>query len=100
MALFQAIYLINTRPLYDQRILGRLEIFNSTYLLVTSYFLIMFTDFVMDPIIRSKVGEFYFWLSIVIIAINVLITLFVLMRPPYVYIKTKYEKWLEKKIKL
>ena len=53
MALLQAIYLIHTRPLYDQNVLGRLEIFNSMFLLVTSYFLIMFTDFVIDPIIRS-----------------------------------------------
>jgi hypothetical protein len=93
MALFQAIYLIHARPLYDQKILGRLEIFNSMYLLVTSYFLIMFTDFVIDPIIRSYIGEVYFWLSIVIIAINVLITLFVIVRFPYIYLKARYLRW-------
>ena len=93
MALLQEIYLIHTRPLYDQTVLGRLEIFNSIFLLVTSYFLILFTDFVIDPIIRSQIGEFYFWLSIVIIAINVLITIIVLLRNPYLYLKARYLRW-------
>ena len=60
------------------------------YMLLTSYFLIMFTDFVLDPLVRSKIGEVYFWLSIIIITINVLITLLVLLRAPYIYIKARY----------
>ena len=90
MALLQTIYLIHTRPLYDQKVLGRLEIFNSIFLLVTSYFLILFTDFVIDPIIRSQIGEFYFWLSISIIVINVLITIIFLLGNPYLYLKVRY----------
>ena len=46
----------------------------------------LFTDFVIDPIIRSQIGEFYYFLSIAIIAINVLVTLIILMRAPYIYI--------------
>ena len=60
------------------------------YLLMTSYFLILFTDFVFDPIIKSKVGEFYFWLAIAIIVINIFITLLVLMKAPYLIIRAKY----------
>ncbi len=86
MALLQTIFLLNTRPMYDQKVLGRLELFNSMYLLMTSYFLIMFTDFVLDPLIRAQIGEIYFSLSIAIIAINVLITIIVLIRAPYIYI--------------
>ena len=100
MALLQAIYLIHTRPLYDQKILGKLELFNSYYLLITSYFLILFTDFIIDPIIRSQIGEIYFWLSITIIAINVVITFIVLLRAPYVYIKERFLRWREKRKKL
>ena len=86
MALLQTIFLLHTRPMYDQKVLGRLELFNSLYLLTTSYFLIMFTDFVLDPLIRAQIGEIYFSLSIAIIAINVLITIIVLIRAPYIYI--------------
>ena len=93
MAIFQAIFLLHTRPLYDQKVLGKLEIFNSIYLLITSYFLIMFTDFVLDPLIRAQIGEIYFWFSIAIIAMNVLITLIVLIRDPYIYIKARYVRW-------
>ena len=100
MALLQAIYLIHTRPLYDQNVLGRLEIFNSLYLLITSYFLILFTDFVIDPIIRSQIGEFYYFLSLTIIAINVLVTLIILMKTPYIYIKARYNRWQEKRARL
>ena len=100
MSLLQTIYLIHTRPLYDQTVLGRLEIFNSMFLLVTSYFLIMFTDFVIDPIIRSQIGEFYFWLSIGIIVINVLITIIVLLRNPYLYIKARFLRWKERKARI
>ena len=60
------------------------------YLLVTSYFLVLFTDFVIDPVVRSQIGEFYFWLSIIIIAINVLITLLVIMKAPCIYMKARY----------
>ena len=90
MALLQTIFLLHTRPLYDQKVLGRLELFNSMYLLITSYFLIMFTDFVLDPLVRAQIGEVYFLLSIAIIAINVLITLIVLLRLPYIYINARY----------
>jgi hypothetical protein len=100
MALFQTIFLLHTRPMYDQKVLGRLELFNSMYLLMTSYFLIMFTDFVFDPLIRAQIGEIYFWLSIAIIAINVLITIIVLIRAPYIYIKARYIRWKEKRARL
>ena len=93
-------FLLLTKPFYDQKILGRLEIFNSIYLLITSYFLIIFTDFVIDPIVKSQIGEFYFWLSIVIITANVLTTLFVLLRAPYIYIKARWIRWREKKARL
>ena len=50
----------------------------------------MFTDFVLDPLVRAQIGEVYFLLSIAIIAINVLITLIVLLRLPYIYINARY----------
>ncbi len=90
MALLQTVFLLHTRPLYDQKVLGRLELFNSMYLLITSYFLILFTDFVLDPLIRAQIGEIYFWLSIAIIVINLLITLIVLLRLPYIYINARF----------
>ena len=100
MALLQTIFLLHTKPLYDQKILGRLEVFNSIYLLITSYFLILFTDFVIDPLIRFQIGEFYYLLSITIIAINVLVTLIILMKTLYIYIKARYYRCQEKRVRL
>jgi hypothetical protein len=60
----------------------------------------MFTDFVIDPITRSQIGEFYYWFSLAIISLNVLITMLVLLRVPYIYIKERYISWKEKRAKL
>ena len=55
----------------------------------------MFTDFVIYPIIRSQIGEYYFWLSIIIIVINVMLTILVLLKLPYLFIYAKYKRWRE-----
>ena len=57
----------------------------------------MFTDFVIDPLIRSQIGEAYFWLSIEIITMNLFITLIVLLRTPYIYFQARYKKWQHKR---
>ena len=57
----------------------------------------MFTDFVLDPLIKAQIGEIYFWLSIAIIVINVLITLIVLLRFPFIYIEVRYKSFKEKR---
>lgn len=57
--------------------MGRLEIFNSIYLLITGYFLLFFTDY--EPLIEKKYqfGEYYFGLSLGVIGMNILIALIV-----------------------
>ncbi len=62
--------------------------------------MILFTDFVIDPLIRSQIGEIYFWLSLTIIALNVLITIIVILRKPYIYLRSKMKIWQEKKTRL
>ena len=77
LVLFQTIYLTMVKPINDQRLVGRLEIFNSLYLLVTGYFLLSFTDY--EPSIERKYlyGEYYFGFSLGIIGLNILIALIV-----------------------
>jgi hypothetical protein len=54
--------------------------------------LVLFTDFVINPIRRSQIGEVYFWVAIVVIALNILITLGVLTRLIFIFLKAKYER--------
>ena len=51
----------------------------------------MFTDFVLDPLVRAQIGEVYFWVAIVVIALNILITVGFLTRLIYIFLKAKYE---------
>ena len=53
--------------------------------------MVLFTDYVIDPIRRSQIGEVYFWVAIVVIALNILITVGVLTRLVYIFLKAKYE---------
>ncbi len=54
--------------------------------------MVLFTDFVINPIIRSQIGEVYFWVAILVIAINILITVGVLTRLVFLILKAKYER--------
>ena len=65
------------KPIYDQRLVGRLEIFNSLYLLITGYFLLTFTNY--EPSIEKKYeyGDYYFGLSLGVIGLNILIAVIV-----------------------
>ena len=69
-----------------------MDIFNGTFLIITSFFLVLFTDFVIDPLVRSQIGEVYFWIAILVIATNILVTVTVLMRLFCIFFKAKYDR--------
>jgi hypothetical protein len=51
-------FIISVKPL-SEPYLNIMEIFNESTLLVSSYFMFLFTDFVEDPELRSKLGWAY-----------------------------------------
>ena len=51
-------YLVKVMP-YEERLLNFMELFNEGSLLVCSYTLLVFTEYVEDPHMRSEIGWFY-----------------------------------------
>ena len=51
----------------------RLELYNETMILLFSYHLIVFTDFVPDPSVRSMFGESQILFSFILIWTNIMI---------------------------
>ena len=62
-------------------------------MLITSYFLLIYTDFVSDPLIRYEIGEINFWFNIVVIIINVLIGGILVVIPILKLIKAKCQRY-------
>lgn len=50
-----------------------LDLFNETMILMFAYHLLIFTDFVPDPLIREQFGESQIIFSNILIQVNVLI---------------------------
>jgi hypothetical protein len=67
--LLMLIFFIAVKPL-NQPFLNRIEIFNELCLLITSYFLFLFTDFVPDIKTRYMLGWAFIGISLFNIAVN------------------------------
>ena len=57
------IYIINFKP-YEEKTMNRLELFNESFILLTSITALAFTDFVKDKIVQVSVG--YFMIGLVV----------------------------------
>ena len=66
-------YLLKTRP-YDDGLLNFVEIFNETTLLICSYILLLFTDYIEDAQMRSDIG----WVYGCIVAVNLIVNWLIL----------------------
>jgi hypothetical protein len=62
-------FLIRVKP-FSEPFLNRIEIFNETALLASSYFMFLFTDFVEDVELRSKLGWAYIGIVAAMIGVN------------------------------
>jgi len=62
-------FLISVKP-FSEPFLNRIEIFNEMALLVSSYFMFLFTDFVEDAQLRSKLGWAYIGIIAAMIGVN------------------------------
>jgi hypothetical protein len=62
-------FLITVKP-FSEPFLNRIEIFNETALLTSSYFMFLFTDFVEDVELRSKLGWAYIGIVAAMIGVN------------------------------
>ena len=62
-------FLITVKP-FSEPFFDRIEIFNETALLVSTYFMFLFTDFVEDAQLRSKLGWAYIGIIAAMIAVN------------------------------
>jgi len=68
-------YLIRGRP-FENKWQHRVEIFNSLFVLLCSYYLFLFTDFVPDEKMRYDIGESFFYLVVTNVLINLSLALF------------------------
>ena len=66
-------YLLKTLP-YDDGLLNFVEIFNETTLLICSYILLLFTDYIEDAQMRSDIG----WVYGCIVAVNLIVNWLIL----------------------
>ena len=62
-------FIISVKPM-SEPYLNKMEIFNESTLLTSSYFMFLFTDFVDDVNMRSKVGWAYIGVIGVMIVVN------------------------------
>jgi hypothetical protein len=70
-----------------------MEIFNESTLLVSSYFMFLFTDFVDDANMRSKLGWAYIGVIGAMIAVNFACMLFKVYQTVKSQLKKLWEKW-------
>ena len=73
--LFQLCFFIAVKPM-TQRLLNRIEIINELFTLGSVYFLLYFTDWCLNPVVRSFAGKLYMYFLIGIILINFLMIAF------------------------
>ena len=69
LSLFVISFLISVKPL-NEPYLNKMEIFNESTLLMSSYFMFLFTDFVDDANMRSKLGWVYIGVIGLLIVVN------------------------------
>jgi hypothetical protein len=56
------------RPL-NEGFLNNMELFNEFTVMISSYMMILFTEFVEDPMMRAEIG----WIFVGIIGINIIV---------------------------
>ena len=71
-SLYQIHYFTNHKPM-NSRILNRIEIINEMALLFSSYFMFIFTDWILDIEFRYYLGFFFMYFLIMTLAINFII---------------------------
>lgn len=59
------IFLVCVKPL-DQEVFNNLEMLNEIFILISSYFMYLFTDFVPDAEMRLQIG----WIYVMILSVN------------------------------
>ena len=64
-----------TQPMKDKT-QNRLELFNESFVLIYTYHLYLFTDFMTDLLIRDFIGQVFIYLAIFNIAVNILTSVF------------------------
>jgi hypothetical protein len=85
-------FFITVKPL-DQPFLNGIEVFNEACLLLTSYFLFLFTDFVPDPKLRYQIGWLFIGLQILNIAVNWMCMFYKVFCAICLALKRAYYKW-------
>ena len=75
IALFSIGYNLNYRPM-KSRVLNFIENVNEFIIYCCGYFLLIFTQWICDPMIRYKVGFLFIYAQILIVAINFLVIFF------------------------
>jgi len=90
--LLMLIFFVHVTPL-NQPLLNRMEIFNECCLLVSSYFLFLFTDFVPDVKTRYMIGWGFVGLQIFNIGVNWLCMIYKVFEALKLIIMKAYFKW-------
>ena len=86
------IFFVHVTPL-NQPLLNRMEIFNECCLLVSSYFLFLFTDFVPDVKKRYMIGWGFVGLQIFNIGVNWLCMIYKVFEALKLIVMKAYFKW-------
>ena len=85
-------FFVHVTPM-NQPLLNRMEIFNECCLLVSSYFLFLFTDFVPDVKTRYMIGWGFVGLQIFNIGVNWLCMIYKVLEALKLIIMKAYFKW-------
>ena len=64
-------YLIAARPSVDKR-LNRIEVINEFCIMIIGYFLLGFSDFVLEPKMKITIGSWMIWLTLLNLGFNFL----------------------------
>ena len=86
--LFGLGYTINNRPM-NSRVLNFMEALNELIILCNGYFVVMFTQWICDPLLRYKLGWIHIFLNLVVIAANFVIIFYEIFKG----VRYEYRKW-------
>ena len=92
------LFFIIVKPL-NQPFLNRMEIFNEISLLICSYFLFMFTDFIPDAQTRYLAGWGFIGMAVFNIAVNWLCLFYKVYLAASSFLRKKYYTWKFSKLK-
>jgi hypothetical protein len=81
--------MVYTKP-FTNRILNFLEYLNEITILILTYHLIVFTDFVDDPNLRYSIG----WSALILTAINILTNMLVMITYSAISVKQNFKQFI------